>query len=1039
MLYRRALLDFDCESITLQVENVLKPYISNSLFHPKAIARVSSSASRASSWVLGMLEKHKWHAGRGHERLDRLAQFSFDKNTLNSLRKKSSDNKSIEIKINKRKSCSIHSLARGELNSKKTVSALSRVGVGLGESILSNLARSNTEISLQKTLAQQLPPLKDWSSAIAPPSHSHSARPSPLFFTRTVDLTPVEMQAVSPNYNPFTIRYVESQGLWRKKLAQQERFARLMTQRRQMERLAARPQDKLMNDHEMSSLATGSQGRQMFVCSDGVTSMPYEIIGDPSLEVRSHSFVVTHDLFDSLDTTKIFFQPLADQHSGCQILVYNYAGQAGTNFLSDGGGINPASHAQNLIDLLEHVNSCGDMLLSTSPFFLVGIGYGFNICAQFSAMSLVNSGTENIYKHTLRGLVSINGLPTIDAQYAAILYAALDAFKKFPKDRPDLPVSYLSRFQFSDAYLSLVHPHLALNIYTAVANPITLDGRVALIRGALNEKKSMHTFLEVPLPIIALQSTEDILVAPSNMEVLLSGRTVHHIWSHEAEPRDRGTHLGANGRAVLRDSLKHPRREAPYLGCAIWVRAGHEVRQEAANIVASVFEEITPIDVAEQQVSDEVSSLACFVKSPQEPNLREITQTTIRDEQMIHFAPGHSVDILFDDCKKPNVPVDSSPPHWTPPTPVDYESIVNASISSDHVSIRGSGRGDGTNKSEHRPGKLVNPATKICSTTAKASMPYAVLFALFASNLSPQDLTIKCRLAFSKEVSIRIGRIVGHLIKPTQVRIIAVHAGSLILNGKVDGLFNADVANTLATVLAAKNPILPVSWGRQILTIEAIVSTQLNPNEDNQSSLDYTSESKQSRGEDDPLNVDANDAISLVSSQQAMARNSVASGDQRRAGQYAEYVDSAQVIISNTGPSHDTISDATKLPRGQVERELVEMQRQVDVDAAEGDLVKEGIAPMYKPPFGIAAPVLHPPPTEYREQNMPAITNWNNLDDLFSPNINLKTSLRNESSKSAIDKKVKGEANSAQLIRKSQFCDLILERHDPLVRVARTR
>ena len=46
-------------------------------------------------------------------------------------------------------------------------------------------------------------------------------------------------------------------------------------------------------------------------------------------------------------------------------------------------------------------------------------------------------------------------------------------------------MSYWSRFVFSEEYLKRVNPNLALNIYTAVSNPITNEGRVKIAKGAL--------------------------------------------------------------------------------------------------------------------------------------------------------------------------------------------------------------------------------------------------------------------------------------------------------------------------------------------------------------------------------------------------------------------------------------------------------------------------------------------------------------------------------------------------------------------------
>lgn len=41
---------------------------------------------------------------------------------------------------------------------------------------------------------------------------------------------------------------------------------------------------------------------------------------------------------------------------------------------------------------------------------------------------------------------------------------------------------------FSEEYLRRVNPNLALNIYTAVSNPITNDGRTKIAKGSLGHR-----------------------------------------------------------------------------------------------------------------------------------------------------------------------------------------------------------------------------------------------------------------------------------------------------------------------------------------------------------------------------------------------------------------------------------------------------------------------------------------------------------------------------------------------------------------------
>lgn len=98
--------------------------------------------------------------------------------------------------------------------------------------------------------------------------------------------------------------------------------------------------------------------RSDFLCSDGVTLIPYVVLGAaPSLTSGSTngmsedtyrvdgtaphvppvttttdvlSFVVVHDFFDTMEKTYLLFKPLVRKHPGCQVLCFNSPGQAGT-------------------------------------------------------------------------------------------------------------------------------------------------------------------------------------------------------------------------------------------------------------------------------------------------------------------------------------------------------------------------------------------------------------------------------------------------------------------------------------------------------------------------------------------------------------------------------------------------------------------------------------------------------------------------------------------------------------------------------------
>ena len=128
--------------------------------------------------------------------------------------------------------------------------------------------------------------------------------------------------------------------------------------------------------------------------------------------------------------------------------------------------------------VLQHVEKTGEFTCSIQQFYLMGIGNGGSIATNFAC----RYGSTRDYAPTFKSLVLFNGYAYVDNQLAAILHSSVNVFSCFPESRPDLPISYFTRFLFSDAYLQKVDPNLVLNIYTAVANKISLDGRIAICR-----------------------------------------------------------------------------------------------------------------------------------------------------------------------------------------------------------------------------------------------------------------------------------------------------------------------------------------------------------------------------------------------------------------------------------------------------------------------------------------------------------------------------------------------------------------------------
>ncbi|CAN0252569.1 unnamed protein product, partial [Ectocarpus sp. 12 AP-2014] len=382
-----------------------------------------------------------------------------------------------------------------------------------------------------------------------------------------------------------------------------------------------------------------------FVCSDGRTRLPYRVCGNPGTSsgiAESCNFVVVHDFFDNVDKTEVLFRPVTRKHRSCRVLAFSYPGQAGTVFRvppsmvalaspegnatrSNGGGAhglgsshsgvgsgggggkvrkevpNNAFLAPRLHELLQHVHSVGEMSL-TAPFHLVGIGNGMATAAVFA----LRYGDHPLYRSSIRSVVSINGFSSVDSQLAAILHSSLNAFATLPPARPDLPVSFMSRYIFSDDYLRKVGRDLALGIYTAVANPVSLEGRHLLCNSALLHEDVSAEVGALGVPIVLLQSTEDMLVNPANVDPFLRGRSsTHHFWSHEfrdgrccagsdgeltssAAAAEAAGGSSVYGRKGLTDLLRALSRSRGTF--VAWVRAGHEVCQEGKRAVIDLLD-----------------------------------------------------------------------------------------------------------------------------------------------------------------------------------------------------------------------------------------------------------------------------------------------------------------------------------------------------------------------------------------------------------------------------------------------------------------
>lgn len=753
-------------------------------------------------------------------------------------------------------------------------------------------------------------------AATSPPKHRRRSPPK----RRSATAVHKKRRALCGDANPRI-----SPGL-----SVQQRVARAITQKRQMERLAMLPEAGLMG-------TSNARRRSVFVCSDAV-KIPYEIMGEPTLDVTSMSIVVAHDLFDTLDATKIFFRRLVQRHQGCQVLVYNYAGQAGSSFASDADlarGLDAITHARHLNELLKYVDQKGDMLLATTPYLLAGIGFGFQIVAQL-AMMFYDDDDRRVdarFRSKLRGLVSVNGFVHVDPQLAAALRAALLAFEAFPPDRPDLPVSYLSRFLFSDDYLAQVHPRLALNIYTAVSNTITLAGRIALIKGLLNDP-STSVPSNLAIPLIALQSTQDALVSPSQVDSLLKRHRVRHVWSHELakETKDNGTALGARGRALLRETLWKEQSRERNAACVVWVKAGHEVRQEAPKVVEDVFDTIVPhVDFDESD--DTYEPTGASRSGPRAP------PTAAPDEITYHYA----------------APAPSTQSVREPET-----AAANAAEA---------------------------PCAADASRPSAIALMGTIALSISLARMLPEDLTESVRAALVNDLASALTRLGTVTVIAQNVHIQPVQSGTDVIHLKVVDM-SPDDANALGTTLEAKvnEPILPAYWADHQLTavkarreVRTKAPTQpvdeaIRREPDDCSTVGAPAAESVTVGDSPP---DKSDATTSQTENELL----ISTAAQRRARHYVEHVDAAHdAIVSRLEVDEQTGQGS----QARLQQRYGNLEREAHVDAADSEMVQSGLVPGFEPPKGEPAPVVRPLPLEYKECAIPkSILRRNDVDRIL--------------------------------------------------------
>ena len=151
---------------------------------------------------------------------------------------------------------------------------------------------------------------------------------------------------------------------------------------------------------------------------DAETAIPYCVMGKKRPGVPLFHFVVVGDIFDTYEQYQILFRKIVTKLPGLRVLLFNYPGQAFTEFRRD-VVLNNEYCAGVLQALMTYLGPGGtrefDLDGDKAPFYLVGAGNGGAIAAYFSAA--YGASHPNI-----RALVTLNGFAHVDAHLAGVLH-----------------------------------------------------------------------------------------------------------------------------------------------------------------------------------------------------------------------------------------------------------------------------------------------------------------------------------------------------------------------------------------------------------------------------------------------------------------------------------------------------------------------------------------------------------------------------------------------------------------------------------------
>ena len=219
------------------------------------------------------------------------------------------------------------------------------------------------------------------------------------------------------------------------------------------------------------------------------------------------NLVVYNDLFDNFIDYIQHYQDLVDEIDHVRIILFNLPGQAFTSF-------DPQSSYNNemcsdIVDtFLFHLDETGIISFKEDNFYFAGFGFGGNIIAN------IMHNTQDIIQN-IKGVLVINSFTRVEPKMTELLDQLYGVLSECPRDMPDLPYNY-SSILYGGGKLSQKELDAKVR-----SNPISVAGRLSMIRGVQNCIDITRQFQAIKTPIFIVRSSKNCMVPLEHMDLMM--------------------------------------------------------------------------------------------------------------------------------------------------------------------------------------------------------------------------------------------------------------------------------------------------------------------------------------------------------------------------------------------------------------------------------------------------------------------------------------------------------------------------------------